>query len=134
MNYTVNNDVITATLTNGSCRIFRTSFPKKFNIHGFGSMNVIETLLPKLSTVDYSYCVTDTSLELGFTISNTKKETHYALHLEEVFDPIDLNLVSLDMKPHFMCLQNQINFLKSKLTTLIEENESLKHKDYYDYC
>lgn len=134
LNFDIENDILTATLNDESHRVFRTTFPKKFSVHGFGTMSVIETLSPKILGGDYSSCVTETQLELGFTINNTRKEAHYVLHLEEVFDPIDLNLVTNDMKPHFMCLQNQINYLKSKLSTLIEENENLKCKDYDSAC
>jgi hypothetical protein len=133
MNFQIENNLVTAILTNGSCRTFRAQFPKKFNIHGFGTMDVVSTLQPKILSGDYSSCVGTTQLSLGFTINNTKKEAHYVLCLEEVFDPINLTEIPNDLKPQFMCLQNQINYLKSKLETLAEENENLKHKDYYDY-
>lgn len=139
MDFQIENNILTATLNNGSYRKFRTTFPGKFKAYGFGAMNVYETLSSKIMSGDYSSCVTDTELELGFTISNGKKEFHCKLQLEEVFtpinlDPINLNLISDDLKPHFMSLQNQINYLKSKMSALIEENESLKNTDYYsDY-
>lgn len=139
MNFNIDNDnkTVTAILTNGSFRTFKTTFPKKIDVHGFRSMNVCETLSVKIISGDYSSCVYDTYLELGFTISNTKKEIHYKLQLEEVFtqinlDLIDLNLIPDNLKQHFVSLQNQINYFRSKMEALIEENESLKHHDY-DY-
>lgn len=131
INFQIENGILTATLNDGSHRVFSTKFPKKFSVHGFGTTNVIETLSPKILGGEYSSCVTTTQLELGFTINNTKKEAYYVLHLEEVFNPVNINEIPEDLRLSFMCLQNQINYLKSKLSTLIEENENLKHTDYY---
>jgi hypothetical protein len=131
MNYQLNGDILTVTLTDGSCRKFRTQFPKKFNIHGFGSMNVIETLSPKLANNDYAYVIGHTFIQFKFTINNTKKCEYFTLQLEEIFDPIDPTIIQNDFKEHFMCLQNQINYLKTKVEELTEENRTLKEISYY---
>jgi len=141
MNYQLNGDILTVTPTDGSYRKFRTQFPKKFNIHGFGSMNVIETLSPKLANNDYAYVVGDTFIEFKFTINNTKTNEYFTLQLEKTFDPIDPTIVKDDFKEHFMCLQNQINYLKNKLETVTskldwyKEMESIKqhYEMYHNY-
>lgn len=102
MEYKIDNNVISVTLTDKSHRKFQIEFP---------NLNLIDCYSAKLLSGEYSFNVTNKHLEITFKYDNIKQPT-YTIYLEEVFDTIYLNLINFKMKTIVMSFLNQINYLK----------------------
>jgi len=134
MNYIINENVLEITLEDGSFRKFKTEFPKKFDVHGFLDLNVVETLEPKLKNGDYSRMITDSELHLGFTINIDTKYSHYKLILKEIinsFDSLEFAIECASDIPNgirqiIKTLNHKINELNNKIEDLKSEIEDVK--------
>jgi hypothetical protein len=139
MDCEIDKNVLTATLMDGSYRKFRATLPKKFGIRGFGKLNVVDTLTPRINSFDYTYTLYDTRITMKFSILaktncncnaciciTPEKSGIFKLEMEEVFDPIDIDEIEPEMQPYFLRLQNQITYLENKLQSMT------KQEDYYD--
>jgi len=123
MNYEINNNIITASLNNDSYRMFRGKITKnKTRRIKWHHVIIKRIVCEKLANGDYCYLITDTQLVITVEFN---EDSEIKLYLEEVFEPIDLNLMDPYVKLPVICLQNQINYLKSKLTCLTGENDAL---------
>ena len=107
----VNNNVITACLTDGSYRKFKTTLKKSYRIFRFGNIYTLETLSPRILSGDYTYNIYSTYMELTFTFIHEAQVKPETIILNETFDEVDMALVPKDIKPQIMSLQHHIRYL-----------------------
>jgi hypothetical protein len=128
MNCKINNNVITACLTDGSYRKFKTTLKKSYRIQRFGKIYTLETLYPMILSGDYTYDIYSTYMELTFTFIYEAQVKPETIILDETFDEVDMALVPEDIKPQIMSLQHHIRYLKDELE---EANARIRNLESY---